>query len=214
MGLPDILSELTDELCSAVGSLTNANKIGKTLQSVKSIKLDNKTISNYLEYLTDSFIFDQAKRYDVKGKKYFSYPYKYYCSDVGLRNARLNFRQQNEPHIMENIIYNELICRGYNVDVGVVEILQKNTETGRYNKVNCEIDFVVNKGSKRYYIQSAFSLLGDGKEATELRPLLNTNDFFKKIVVTMSHMKPWLDEAGVLRIGLLDFLLNEDSLEF
>lgn len=143
--LPDVLSELTDDLCSSVGSLTNASKISNTLQTVKNIKVSGTTVSNYLNYLIESFLFSNAKRYDVKGK-YFEYPSKYYCADIGLRNARLNFRQQEETHIMENIIYNELLCREYSVDVGVVEIVE--TSVGKRSKKQCEIDFVVNKGSK------------------------------------------------------------------
>ena len=154
--LPDVLTELTDDLCSSVGSLTNAKKIADTLESVKNIKVSTSTIAKYLEYLIESFMFSEAKRYDVKGKKYFEYPLKYYCTDVGLRNARLNFRQQEETHIMENIIYNELIIRGYSVDVGVVEIIE-NAE-GKKRRKQCEIDFVVNMGARRYYIQSALSV--------------------------------------------------------
>lgn len=210
--LPDILSELTDALCSAIGSLTNVTKIANTLQSVKGIKVDNQTIANYLDYLSESFLFRCAKRYDVKGKKYFSYPYKYYCSDIGLRNVRLNLRQQEETHIMENIIYNELIVRGYFVDVGVVEIYEKD-ENDKRRKVSCEIDFVVNKGSKKYYIQSALNIDDPQKSRTELRPLISTNDFFKKIVVTKTYMKPWTDESGILHIGLYEFLLNDNALE-
>jgi len=210
--LPDILSELTDALCSTIGSLTNVTKIANTLQSVKGIKVDNQTIANYLDYLSESFLFRCAKRYDVKGKKYFSYPYKYYCSDIGLRNVRLNLRQQEETHIMENIIYNELIVRGYLVDVGVVEIYEKD-ENDRRRKVSCEIDFVVNKGSKKYYIQSALNIDDPQKSKTELRPLISTNDFFKKIVVTKTYMKPWTDESGILHIGLYEFLINDNALE-
>lgn len=210
--LPDILSELTDALCSAIGSLTNVTKIANTLQSVKGIKVDNQTIANYLDYLSESFLFRCAKRYDVKGKKYFSYPYKYYCSDIGLRNVRLNLRQQEETHIMENIIYNELIVRGYLVDVGVVEIYEKD-ENDKRRKVSCEIDFVVNKGSKKYYIQSALNIDDPQKSRTELRPLISTNDFFKKIVVTKTYMKPWTDESGILHMGLYEFLLNDNALE-
>ena len=211
IALPDVLSELTDDLCSSVGSLTNANKISKTLQSVRNISVSSTTVSNYLDYLTESFLFSNAKRYDVKGKKYFEYPSKYYCADVGLRNARLNFRQQEETHIMENIIYNELLCRGFTVDVGVVEIVE-NSE-GKKTKRQCEIDFVVNRGSKKYYIQSALNANDPSKLETELRPLKNTRDFFKKIIVSKTSMKPWTDEDGILHLGLYEFLLNENSLE-
>ena len=211
IALPDVLSELTDDLCSSVGSLTNANKISKTLQSVRNISVSSTTVSNYLNYLTESFLFSNAKRYDVKGKKYFEYPSKYYCADVGLRNARLNFRQQEETHIMENIIYNELLCRGFSVDVGVVEIVESSE--GKKTKKQCEIDFVVNRGSKKYYIQSALNANDPSKLETELRPLKNTRDFFKKIIVSKTSMKPWTDEDGILHLGLYEFLLNANSLE-
>lgn len=209
--LPDVLTELTDALCSAVGSLTNVNKIKNTLQTVKNIQVSNTTLTNYLDYLLESFLFSNAKRYDVKGKKYFEYPSKYYCTDIGLRNARLNFRQQEETHIMENIIYNELLCRGYSVDVGVVEITE--TSAGKKTKKQCEIDFVLNRGAKKYYIQSALSVSEQSKLETELRPLKNTKDFFKKILISKTSMKPWTDEDGILHLGLYEFLINEDSLE-
>ena len=211
IGLPDVLAELTDALCSSVGSLTNVSKIKNTLQTVKNIQVSNTTLSNYLEYLSESFLFSNAKRYDVKGKKYFEYPSKYYCTDIGLRNARLNFRQQEETHIMENIIYNELLCRGYSVDVGVVEITE--TSAGKKTKKQCEIDFILNQGAKKYYIQSALSVSEQSKLETELRPLKNTKDFFKKILISKTSMKPWTDEDGILRLGLYEFLLNENSLE-
>lgn len=210
--MPDVLSELTDDLCSSVGSLTNASKIAKTLQSVKNIKVSSTTISRYLNYLIESFLFSNAKRYDVKGKKYFEYPSKYYCTDIGFRNARLNFRQQEETHIMENIIYNELLCREYSVDVGVVEIVETNA--GERTKKQCEIDFVVNKGSKKYYIQSALNVSDASKLETELRPLKNTKDFFKKIIVSKTSMRHWTDDDGILHVGLYEFLLNENSLDF
>lgn len=210
--MPDVLSELTDDLCSSVGSLTNASKIANTLQSVKNIKVSSTTISRYLNYLIESFLFSNAKRYDVKGKKYFEYPSKYYCTDIGLRNARLNFRQQEETHIMENIIYNELLCREYSVDVGVVEIVETNA--GERTKKQCEIDFVVNKGSKKYYIQSALNVSDASKLETELRPLKNTKDFFKKIIVSKTSMRHWTDDDGILHVGLYEFLLNENSLDF
>lgn len=209
--LPYVLEELTDDLCSSIGSLTNASKIANTLQSVKGIKVSSTTISNYLNYLIESFLFSNAKRYDVKGKKYFEYPSKYYCTDIGLRNAQLNFRQQEETHIMENIIYNELLCRGYSVDVGVVEIVERNE--GKKTKKQCEIDFVVNVGAKKYYIQSALNVSESSKMEAELRPLKNTKDFFKKIIVSKTSMKSWTDEDGILHLGLYEFLLNENSLE-
>ena len=172
--LPDVLEELTDDLCSSVGSLTNANKIKNTLRSVKNISVSGTTIANYLNYLTESFMFSNAKRFDVKGKKYFEYPSKYYCTDVGLRNARLGFRQQEETHIMENILYNELLRRDYSVDVGVVEITESK-KGGARTKKQCEIDFVANRGAKKYYIQSALNVNDPSKLETELRPLKSTN---------------------------------------
>ena len=210
--LPGVLRELTNDLCSSVGSLTNANKIAKTLQSTRNIKVDPETISLYLTYLTDSFLFSEAVRYDIKGKKYFEYPSKYYCTDIGLRNVRLGLRQQEETHIMENCIYNELIIRGYQVDVGVIPIIEKN-ETGARAQKNCEIDFIATKGSKKYYIQSALSMDDEAKEKNELRPLKAINDSFKKIVVSKTYGKSWNDENGILRINLIDFLLDENSLD-
>ena len=209
--LSDVLEELTDDLCSSIGSLTNANKIANTLHTVKGVKVSSTTIANYLNYLIESFLFSNAKRFDVKGKKYFEYPSKYYCTDIGLRNARLNFRQQEETHIMENVIYNDLIRRGYSVDVGVVEIVER-TE-GKKVKKQCEIDFVVNVGSKKYYIQSALNVSDPIKMDSELRPLKNTNDFFKKIIVSKTSQKPWHDDYGILHLGLYEFLLNENALD-
>lgn len=209
--LPQVLSELTDDLCSSVGSLTNASKIANSLQSLQNTKVSSNTIASYLNHLEESFLFSNAKRYDVKGKRYFEYPSKYYCTDVGLRNARLNFRQQEETHIMENILYNELICRGYSVDVGVIEIVSKTGPTR--TKKQCEIDFVVNRGTKKYYIQSALNVSDSDKLETELRPLKNTRDFFKKMIVSKTTARPWTDDAGILHMGLYDFLLNEDSLD-
>ncbi|MBP5590790.1 ATP-binding protein [bacterium] len=209
---PGILRELASALCSSIGSLTNASKISKSIKTAKNISIDPETIGKYLNYLTDSFLFSEAARYDVKGKKYFEYPYKYYCADIGLRNARLGFRQQEETHILENLIYNELLCRGCIVDVGVVPLVERDN-AGRRTQKNCEIDFVVRKGSKQYYIQSALSMDDQVKEVTELRPLLNTKDSFKKIVVSKSYGKSWIDENGILRINPIDFLLDEESLE-
>lgn len=211
IALPDVLEELTDDLCSSIGSLTNASKIANTLQSVKGVKVSSTTISSYLNYLIESFLFSNAKRYDVKGKKYFEYPSKYYCTDIGLRNARLNFRQQEETHIMENVIYNELLCRGYSVDVGVVEIVERIDN--KQSKKQCEIDFVVNVGSKKYYIQSALNVSDPTKMDTELRPLKNTNDFFKRIIISKTSQKPWTDEDGILHLGLYEFLLNENAID-
>ncbi len=209
--LTDVLEELSDDLCSSIGSLVNASKISNTLATVKKINVSSTTISNYLNYLEEAFLFSNAKRYDVKGKKYFEYPSKYYCTDIGLRNARLNFRQQEETHIMENIIYNELLCREYSVDVGVVEIVESKKD--KREKVRCEIDFVVNKGSKKYYIQSALNVEDPTKLESELRPFRKTKDFFKKIIITKTSMKAWTDEEGILHLGLYEFLLNENSLD-
>lgn len=210
--LPEVMQLLTDDLCSAIGSLTNSSKIANALKSSKNVKVDSQTISTYLEYLEESFLFNQAKRYDVKGKKYFLYPSKYYCTDMGLRNARLNFRQQEETHAMENIIYNELLARGFLVDVGVVEIVSVG-EDGKRHQKQCEIDFVINKGMRKYYIQSALALNTTDKEKTELRPFLETKDFFKRIIITKSYTKPWIDDNGIYHVGLYDFLLDESILE-
>ncbi len=204
--LSEVMQLLTDDLCSSVGSLVNSSKIANTLQTVRKVKVSSETISKYLEYLEESFLFNCARRYDVKGKKYFSYPSKYYCTDMGLRNARLNFRQDEETHAMENIIFNELISRDYAVDVGVVEV----SEAGK--KKQCEIDFVVNMGPERYYIQSAYNMSDENKEKSELRSLLATKDFFKKIVITNSRGKKRIDDKGIIYIGLYDFLLDKDSL--
>jgi len=209
--LEQILGQLTDTLCSSVGSLTNANKIAKTLSSVRGKQTSSETIAKYIEYLLDSFLFAEAKRFDVKGKRYFQYPNKYYCTDIGLRNTRLNFRQQEESHIMENIIYNELVLRGYRVDVGVVEFTE-TTENGIRRQKNCEIDFVVSSGSTKHYIQTALNIDTVEKEKQELRPLFGINDSFKKILVTKTYAKPWTDEKGILHVGLYEFLLDEKSL--
>ena len=210
--LPDVLSALTDDLCSSIGSLTNSKKIADTLKTVKKIKVNSETIASYLEHLTDSFLFRCAKRYDVKGKKYFEYPSKYYCVDIGLRNVRLNLRQQEEAHIMENIIFNELVARGCSVNVGVIKTEEINNKGIRSQKT-LEIDFVVNRGAKKYYIQSALVLPDEGKIKQELRPLLSVKDYFKKIIITKTSMKPWTDDMGVVHLGLYDFLLDENSLD-
>ena len=210
--LPALLRELTSDLCSSIGSLTNASKISRTLQSVKHVKVDAETISIYLKYLTESFLFSEAVRYDIKGKRYFEYPSKYYCTDIGLRNVRLGLRQQEETHIMENMIYNELTVRGFHVDVGVIPIVEKNAEGKRVQK-NCEIDFIATSGSKRYYIQSALSMDDPGKADTEIRPLNAVRDSFKKIIISKSYGKSWTDEEGILRINIIDFLLDENSLD-
>jgi predicted AAA+ superfamily ATPase len=210
--LENILGQLTDSLCSSIGSLTNANKIARTITSARGKRISSETIAKYIEYLSDSFLFREAKRFDVKGKRYFHYPNKYYCTDIGLRNARLNFRQQEESHIMENIIFNELLLRGYRVDVGVIEITETATNGSRRQK-QCEIDFIANSGSAKYYIQAALNVEIEEKREKELRPLLSVNDSFKKILVTKTYAKPWTDEKGILHIGLYQFLLDENSLK-
>lgn len=209
--LKDVLAGLTDDLCSSIGSLVNASRISNTLSTVNKIKVSSTTISNYLDYLGDAFLFSNSKRYDIKGKKYFEYPSKYYCTDIGLRNARLNFRQQEETHIMENIIYNELLYREYSVDVGVVDIVELKEDSRE--KRRCEIDFVVNRGGKKYYIQSALNVADPAELETELRPFRKTKDFNKRIIITKTTMKAWTDEEGILRLGLYEFLLDENSLE-
>ncbi len=208
---PLILSQLTDVLSSSVGSLTNANKLANTISSVTKNKVSSETISTYIEYLIDSFLFKEAKRYDVKGKKYFHYPSKFFCTDIGLRNARLSFRQQDEGHIMENIIFNELISRGYLVDVGVVETVEINPE-GKQRQKQLEVDFVLNRGSEKLYIQSAASMDNEQKKRQELRPFNAIKDNFKKIVISKTRAKPWTDSNGIYHIGLYEFLLDRSLL--
>lgn len=204
----DVLGQLLDLLCSSVGSLTNPKKIADTLRSKTGENIAQNTISSYIDHLEDAFLFSEAKRYDVKGRKYFEYPYKYYCEDIGLRNARIGFRQQEMTHIMENIIYNELIIRGFSVDVGVVYSNEKNT-SGNYSKIAREIDFIASKGGKKIYIQSAFALPDDAKTEQELRPFSLTGDSFPKIIVRRDIRKRWYDDSGVLNIGLTEFLLDD-----
>jgi predicted AAA+ superfamily ATPase len=179
---------------------------------VKNVKIGIQTISNYLAYLTESFLLNKAIRYDIKGKKYINTLSKYYFSDIGLRNAILDMRQQEETHIMENIIYNELIVRGYRVDVGMVEI-RKPDKDGRWIRTQLEVDFVANLGSKKYYVQSALSIPDREKEMQESRPLTSIKDSFKKVIIVKDHIMPRRNEEGILTIGLLDFLLKEDSLD-
>lgn len=204
----DVLGQLLDLLCSSVGSLTNPKKIANTLRSKTGENIAQNTISAYIDHLEDAFLFSEAKRYDVKGRKYFEYPYKYYCEDIGLRNARIGFRQQEMTHIMENIIYNELIIRGFSVDVGVVYSNERN-DNGSYSKTAREIDFIASKGGKKVYIQSAFALPDDAKIEQELRPFALTGDSFPKIIVRKDIRKRWYDDSGVLNIGLTDFLLDD-----
>ena len=205
------LEELLDILSSAVGSLTNPNKLSLTFKSVKNKKINKSTIKKYLDALCDSFLLEEAKRYDVKGRNYIGTPLKYYFSDMGLRNARLNFRQVEETHIMENIIYNELRMRGYDVDVGVVTA-NEVTKEGKKIRKQREIDFVCNMGSKRYYIQSALALPDRAKAEQEKKSLLLSGDGFKKIIVTKDAPAPLYDEQGILSMSIYDFLLNKDSL--
>ncbi len=206
------LDELINILSSSIGSLTNPKKLADTFLSVKKSKISQETIKKYLEYLSDSFLINASFRYDIKGKRYIETPLKYYFSDIGLRNARLNFRQPEETHTMENIIYNELLRRGYNVDVGVVQISEKNNE-GTNSRVSYEIDFVVNKGYKRYYIQSAFDIPDRQKMIQEERPFLNIKDSFKKIIIEKNCLNPYYTEEGIFVMGVFDFLLDENSLE-
>lgn len=204
----DGLFKVVQMLASCIGSPTNPKRISDTFKTVEKKAVTDKTILNYIECLKDAFLIEEALRYDVKGRKYIGTETKYYFEDIGLRNAILNFRQQEEPHIMENIIYNELKYRGFNVDVGFVEIWE-NKSSGKSFRHGLEVDFVVNKGAERIYIQSAFKLPTDEKKEQEERPLLNINDNFKKIIITGENIKRKIDEKGILTIGLLDFLLDE-----
>ena len=206
------LEELVNIVSSSVGSLTNANKLANTFRSVEKVSLSAPTIKEYLGFLEEAFILEKALRYDVKGKRYMNTPYKYYFTDVGLRNARLNFRQQEENHIMENILFNELKVRGYNVDVGMVELRRRRSD-GTYQKMQTEIDFVANKGSRRYYIQSAFSLPDKEKEIQEKRPLRSLSDSFKKIIIIKDNILLRRDEEGIVTMGLKQFLLDPESMD-
>lgn len=207
------LEELLNILSSAIGSLTNPQKLSATFQTVKKKKISNATIKRYIDYLCDSFLIDSAIRYDVKGKKYIDTPVKYYFTDMGLRNARLNFRQIEETHSMENIIFNELKMRGFNVDVGVIMQYETN-EKGTSIRKQLEIDFVCNQGSKRYYIQSAYAIPDQAKMEQEQRSLMLTGDFFKRMIITKDTPAPYYNESGVLIMNVYDFLLNENSLNF
>ncbi len=207
------LEELLNILSSAIGSLTNPQKLSATFQTVKKKKISNSTIKRYIDYLCDSFLIDSAIRYDVKGKKYIDTPVKYYFTDMGLRNARLNFRQIEETHSMENIIFNELKMRGFNVDVGVI-MQHETNEKGTNIRKQLEIDFVCNQGSKRYYIQSAYAIPDQAKMEQEQRSLMLTGDFFKRIIITKDTPAPYYNESGVLIMNVYDFLLNENSLNF
>lgn len=204
----DILEQILGLLCSSIGSLTNPAKLANTLQSKQGISVSSNTIRAYIGHLEDAFLFSESKRYDVKGKAYFDSPNKYYCEDIGLRNARIGFRQQEMTHIMENILYNELMVRQFSVDVGVVYAREKN-EKGNSVRTACEIDFVVNSGGKRTYIQSAYAMPTEEKTEIELRPFSLTGDSFPKILVRRDIGKRWYDDYGVLHINRIDFLLDK-----
>lgn len=206
------LEEIIDVLSSAIGSLTNASKLSATFKSEKHVNIAPETVDRYISFLEDAFLVSRAKRYDLKGRRYIGTPFKFYFSDLGLRNARMNFRQMEETHIMENVVYNELVGRGFSVDVGVVPSTRKG-EDGRNHRTQLEVDFVCNKGSLRYYVQSAFALPTAEKAAQERRPLLEVGDGFKKVIVTKEGFEPHYSEEGILMMNVYDFLLNERSLE-
>ena len=209
---PIELENLLDILSSSIGSLTNPNKLENTFKSVNHSQITASTINKYLGYLEDSFLISQAKRYDIRGKAYIGTPQKYYYTDLGLRNARLNYRQMKVSHSMENAIYNELLIRGFKVDVGNIILVEKG-EADKLCKKHLEVDFVCNKGSKRYYIQSAFALENEDKIKQEIRPLLKTKDYCKKIVITSNTPSPFYTEEGILVMNVFDFMLNKDSLD-
>ena len=203
------LEELLDILSSSIGSLTNPEKLKNTFRSVKKSKITSATIKKYLDYFEDSFLINAAQRYDIKGKSYVETPKKYYFSDLGLRNARINFRQFEETHSMENVIYNELSMRGYNVDVGVVQIAERD-QNGKVIRKQLEVDFVCNLGSSRYYIQSAYSLPDAAKRNQETKPLRKIDDSFKKIIITKDIIRPYYDDYGILTVSIYDFLLDPE----
>lgn len=207
----EVLEVLLDFVSSAVGSLTNPLKLSKRYDSEKKINISNNTISKYLIYFEEAYLLYSAKRYDIKGSKYFSTPLKYYFADIGLRNARLNFRQVEETHIMENIIYNDLLRRGFNVDVGVVEYFP--SVEGKTTRVQLEVDFVINRGNLRYYIQSAFAINSEEKKEQERNSLKRIDDSFKKIIIVRDNIVPRYDEYGIYYVGIRDFLLMDDFLE-
>ena len=206
-----VLDDILNIVSSSIGSLTNAVKIANTFRSNRQINIDNTTVGRYLDLFIDAFMLYKAQRYDIKGRKYIGSPLKYYFADVGLRNARLQFRQMEENHIMENIIYNELIYREFSVDVGMVEYFYRG-ENQKSKRANLEIDFIANKGSQKYYIQSALSISDDEKREQEVRSLNRIGDSFKKIVVVKDNIIPWHDDNGILYIGIERFLLDEDSI--
>lgn len=206
------LEDLLNIVSSAISSLTNPEKLKNTFKSIKNSKITSTTIKKYLDYLEDSFLIESAQRYDIKGRSYIETPKKYYFSDMGLRNARINFRQFEQTHAMENVIYNELRMRGYRVDIGVVPITEKN-ENGQTVRKQLEVDFICNLGSIKYYIQSAFSIPDEEKRAQEIRPFKKIDDSFKKIVITKDIVAPYYDENGILTMNIYDFLMDEKSLE-
>ncbi len=205
------LEELLDVLSSAIGSLTNPEKLKNTFHSKKKSNITSTTIKKYLDYLEDSFLVEASTRYDIKGRSYIETPRKYYFSDLGLRNARINFRQLEQTHSMENVIYNELRRRGYNVDVGVISTASKNAD-GKVVRSQLEVDFVCNLGSERYYIQSAYSVQDEGKRTQETRPFKLIDDSFRKIIITNDIVPPYYDDYGIYTMNIYDFLLNEGSL--
>lgn len=204
--------ELINIISSSIGSLTNPAKLSKTFKSVKHVTIDPETIKNYLEYLCDSFLVTKSMRYDVKGRKYIDTPFKYYFTDLGLRNARINFRQDEKTHLMENVIFNELQVRGFNVDVGVVPVVTRD-KSGKQTRSQLEIDFVCNQGSKRYYIQSAFRMDDEEKQQQEQVPLNKVNDSFKKIIITGQESIVHHNDSGITTMSIYDFLLNPNALE-
>ena len=206
------LEELIDIVASSIGGLVNPTKLADTFKSVKKVSLSANTIKSYLDILQDVFMIEKSLRYDIKGKKYINTPAKYYFSDLGLRNARLNFRQAEKTHLMENVVYNELLTRGFNVDAGVVQS-RRTTAEGKSQRSQLEIDFVCNQGSKRYYVQSAYSLPTQEKIEQEEAPLRKTDDFFKRIIVTGDDIIVHRNEAGITTMSIYDFLLNKDSLD-
>ena len=209
----DEIGTLVDVLASAIGAPTNPTKIANTFVTERGSSYTNKTISNHIDYLAEAFLISKANRYDIKGRKYIGANLKYYFVDLGLRNARLNFRQQEPTHIMENVVYNELLVRGYNVDVGIVEVMEKNNEGKRIHK-QLEVDFVVNQGSQRYYIQVAYDMASEEKQKQEFHSFRNIPDSFKKLVIVNGTAKPWRNEEGFVIMGMKYFLLNSDSLAF
>ena len=206
------MESLLDVLASAIGALTNPNKLQKTFKSVNNSKITATTITKYIEYLEDAFLIEEANRYDIKGKSYIGTPMKYYFMDMGLRNSRIHYRQLEVTHSMENVIYNELRMRGFHVDVGNLTVIEKGKDAKPIKK-QLEVDFICNKGSKKYYIQSAYMLETETKMAQEIRPFLKINDSFKKIVITSDIPKPFYNDQGILIMNVYDFLLNADSLD-